>query len=260
MHKLTFINVLKQAKKPSRFYVILKKVLKKIYDAQGRHTEIQNIQWLKSNSSDFELVAIDIDKKLWEESIEVSNFIDQKSGEKLKEISVTLGGGGIYPFLYFITRLLKPENIVETGVGAGFSSQAFLLGIEKNQHGRLYSSDFPYFRLDNPEKYIGVLVDDDLKRNWDLYIEGDEINLTKILNKIDSVELFHYDSDKTYSGREKAMKTILPYVSKKGVVLMDDIQDNSFFYDYVEEIKPSEWYVFKFNSKYVGLIGNLTSR
>ena len=38
---------------------------------------------------------------------------------------------------------------------------------------------------------------------------------------------------------------------------MDDIQDNSFFYDYVEETKPDSWYVFEFEGKYVGMIGKL---
>ena len=38
---------------------------------------------------------------------------------------------------------------------------------------------------------------------------------------------------------------------------MDDIQDNSFFYDYIKENNISNWKVFKFNNKYLGIIGKL---
>ena len=37
---------------------------------------------------------------------------------------------------------------------------------------------------------------------------------------------------------------------------MDDIQDNSFFYDYVLELVNSNWYIFKFEGKYIGVVGN----
>ena len=73
-----------------------------------------------------------------------------------------LGGGGAYNIIYFLTRLIKPKIIFETGVGAGYSTYAFLTAIKENNLGTLYSSDFPYFRLNKPERYIGFLVTDDL--------------------------------------------------------------------------------------------------
>ncbi len=171
-----------------------------------------------------------------------------------------MGGGGIYPFLYFITLFTKPDCIVETGVGAGFSSYAFLAAIKVNGRGKLYSSDFPYFRLPDPESYIGIVVEESLKDNWELYIDGDEANLPRILNSIKEVDIFHYDSDRTYSGRKMAMSLIERSLSEDGIILMDDIQDNSFFRDYVEEKNAQSWYIFKFKGKYVGMIGKLTRR
>jgi hypothetical protein len=35
---------------------------------------------------------------------------------------------------------------------AGFSSSAILTALKENGEGILYSSDFPYFRIKNPEK------------------------------------------------------------------------------------------------------------
>ena len=41
---------------------------------------------------------------------------------------------------------------------------------------------------------------------------------------------------------------------------MDDIQDNSFFYDYTKENDISDWKIFEFNKKYLGIIGKLVNQ
>lgn len=189
----------------------------------------------------------------------MAQTLEDNAHKILSALEHDLGGGGIYPFLYFITRYTKPDCIVETGVAAGFSSYAFLAAIKANGKGRLYSSDFPYFRLPNPERYIGIVVEESLKDNWDLYIDGDEANLPKILRNTSKIDIFHYDSDKTYSGRHMTMSLIEGTLSKNAIILMDDIQDNSFFYDYVETKNVKSWRIFEFQGKYVGMIGNLSS-
>ena len=45
--------------------------------------------------------------------------------------------------LYVICRVMKPTNVIETGVASGASSAFILLGLDKNQHGTLYSIDLP---------------------------------------------------------------------------------------------------------------------
>ena len=75
------------------------------------------------NISDF---CISKDKSLWEEAKKFGIKLNKEGNNKLKDIKLPLGGGGAYELLYFITRLTKPNVIVETGVAAGFSSQAFL--------------------------------------------------------------------------------------------------------------------------------------
>ena len=64
--------------------------------------------------------------------------------------NIEFGGNYAVEILYFIARISKPKNILETGVAAGYSSYTFLKAIKKNKVGTLYSSDFPYFRLKNP--------------------------------------------------------------------------------------------------------------
>ena len=258
MQKINIKNICIQVLKPGRLFVMLKKVFKRLMDDQGHHSKSQNLEWIEQHSSDFKELATRLDATLWGETEKVSKTLEKSIENTFKKLEHGFGGGGVYPFLYFLTRYMKPNCIVETGVAAGCSSYAFLLAIKANGHGRLHSSDFPYFRLPNPEQYIGVVVDNALKDNWDLHIDGDEKNLPRILSKIDKIGIFHYDSDKSYSGRKKVMSMIENALDKDGIILMDDIQDNSYFYDYIEKNNPQSWHIFEFQGKYVGMVGGAT--
>jgi predicted O-methyltransferase YrrM len=198
--------------------------------------------------------ARSISPELWSEAASFAENLRQQGAARLAALPVKLGGGGRYDLLYFLTRFLRPRVVVETGVAAGYSTQAILKALQANGSGRLYSSDFPYFRLRQPEQYIGILVDDELKANWELYTWGDAKNLKHIAPKIDRVDLIHYDSDKSYRGRKSALTLLEPLMSQQTVIVMDDIQDNSFFYDYVRD-RARGWRVFDGGGKLVGLIG-----
>lgn len=251
------LNVIKQAVKPSRFQVMFKKVWKRIADERGHLQRKDNLAWIRSKCMDYRSVVELLSPSIWRESLEYSQLISNKSRETLHHIKHDLGGGGIYPLLYFVTRLTRPQVIVETGVSAGFSSHAFLSAISKNNFGMLYSSDFPLFRLPEPEELIGILVDDELKDNWVLMIDGDEMNLPRIFSQVDHVDIFHYDSDKTYSGKKFAVNCLRKGFHDKSIIIFDDIQDDSFFHDFVFHNNIVDYYIFEFESKYVGCIGNL---
>ena len=234
----------------------------KVYNRFFPHKESlskeQNLEWIKKNITDISAYANSISSTLWEEAEIESKVLEQNANTILENIKYNLGGGAAYPLLYFLTRYLSPENVLETGVAAGFSSNSILSALDKNGRGVLYSSDFPYFRIKNPEKYIGIVVEKKLRKNWHLFIEGDEINLSKICKRVNKLDMVSYDSDKTYSGRAKTLKKISHLLNENSVIIMDDIQDNSFFYDYINENNISNWKVFKFQKKYLGLIGNLS--
>lgn len=102
-----------------------------------------------------------------------------------------------------------------------------------------------------------ILVADDLKRDWRLFIDGDRVNFSKIFDEVQSVDLFHYDSDKSYVGRQFAMETIKSKLVKNAIVIFDNINDNTHFYDYVTYCQCVNFKVFRFEGKYVGLIGRL---
>ena len=157
--------------------------------------------------------------------------------------------------------MIEPETVVETGVAAGWSTRAVLDALHENDFGRLYSNDLPY--SDRPDKQdiphiergeIGILVDEDVRDRWELSLGPDRDNLPNIVQSVDSIDLFHYDSDKSYDGREFGMNQVKPKLHENSVVVMDDIEDNLFFRDFVID-RDVEYRVIKSGrSKSVGII------
>jgi len=235
MQKNNILNILKFASKPSNALVMTKKVLKRFSDTRGQLTRAEYLEWLKHHYEDFATFTETIDSLLWKEAEAVGANLKKKTDKILSQIDWKLGGGGFGPLLYFVTHYLKPYCVVETGVAAEYTSQVFLQALKENDKGVLYSSDFPYFRLPNPERYIGILVDKKLRNEWKLYINEDEKNLPKILSQVTNIDIFHYDSDKNYSGRDYAISAIEDKMSSEGIIIMNDIQDNSFFHDYITQ-------------------------
>ena len=190
---------------------------------------------------------------IWRETLDFEKSFEQWGTAKIKSTGVRLGGGGAYTFLYFICRIKRPQTVVETGVAAGWSSAAILNALAENGSGKLYSSDLPYRKRPGAYKFIGILVEDRFKENWDLNITGDKKALPEILKKVERVNLFHFDSDKSYRGREFAFKTIKRHLSKDAVLIFDDIQDNFHFKDLVQQYKL-QYFVFEFEGKFFGVI------
>ncbi len=258
-------NVIKQAFNPKRLPILCRKIVSRLFEGAKEGDKNAALEWLSSRQEDFADYAMELDEKLWHEALEYAKKLEAHSSAVLDPLNVKLGGGGFYPLIYFVTRYMKPQVVVETGVAAGFSSHAFLSAMAENKKqtgssANLYSSDFPYFRLENPEQYIGILVPAELKENWSLHIDGDEKNLPAILSSVEEVDLFHYDSDKRYSGREFAMKAICPKLSSRGVVIMDDINDNAFFMELCQKEAGKAVRIFEFGGKYIGMLGDLSSR
>lgn len=249
-------NILRFLKDRGSLLVLFDKLASRLFDTQGSLDQAQNLAWLQSQAVEFADTASAKDSQLWEEAKQFSEKLSTRAEAKLKEIDVELGGGGHYAMLYFLARILKPGVIVETGVAAGYSSASFLVAIERNAVGKLYSSDFPYFRLDSPEQYIGLLVDDKHREDWTLRIDGDKANLARILKEVDRIDLFHYDSDKRYRSKQRSLKTIESRLSAQAHLVFDDIQDDSFFHDLVANGGPysSYWSVIAYEGKFIGWI------
>src|SRR6185312_59415 len=190
--------------------------------------------WIAESAKDPAAVAAAIAPELWEEAGEFAAALDARAKPILAEIPYKLHGGADHRFLYWLTRLTKPKVVVETGVCAGWTSQTFLAAMRANGFGELYSSDFPLFHIPDPESVIGCLVEDELREHWHLYVDSDEVNLPKIVAEVDSIDLVHYDSDKAYTGRTFAVDLIEPLLGPDGILIMNDVRNDSWLYDRVK--------------------------
>ena len=254
MQNFNFFNLIKSLKNFQNIKVILKKIYARLFGVKNNKGIDNYLNFLIENAEDYDQFFSKIDTNLWSESKNVSKMINDQSKKILENIKFDLGGGGSIEVVYFLTRFIKPKNIIETGVAAGFTSYAFFEAIKKNNKGNLYSSDFPYFRLPNPEQFIGIIVPNHFKLNWNLFIKGDENNILEIKKKISSVDLIHYDSDKTYNGRKNFMKSISDLVHEQTFLVMDDLHDNTFFLDYVNNNKHLKWKILNVKKGFIGLI------
>ena len=109
----------------------------------------------------------------------------------------------------------------------------------------------PYY-FENAKLLIANLVDKKAYQNWKLLI-GPQVNFfNQFKNK--KFDFCHYDSDKSYSGRVNALKTLSPKITPQTVIIFDDIQDNLHFRDFVNQDRK-EFYVLEFEDKFIGIAG-----
>lgn len=189
--------------------------------------------WCVWNGMAFESWARALDPILWNETLDVARRIHRDAALIIPGLPITggrqgaIGGGGCdVRKLYFLARLVKAKVIVETGVSAGYSSRAFLEAIQANGCGRLYSSDLPLFLT---REQVGCMVPAPMREHWELLYEGDSINLPRILSAVRSIDLLHYDSDKSVRAKEDVFAMIRPKMARDGVIVIDDIDRDPFF-------------------------------
>ena len=69
------------------------------------------------------------------------------------------------------------------------------------------------------------------------------------------IDLLFYDSDKRYSSKRKFFKKITNYINENTIIIIDDLHNDSFFFEYIEERGIKNWHVLESSRKHiVGLI------
>ena len=178
----------------------------------------------------------------FEQAFEViSNVIPLDNSYRSSDFSVPVippnfPGGANSVFLYRLVLALKPSFVIETGVGFGISSSAILKALFANSHGYLYSIDRPAFLNQREDSDVGLAVDTSLRSRWILHYGVDRDLLPKVLHHIKPSRpfIFHYDSDKSYFGRQWAFNLILKYSPSGTVLISDDSSDNFSFFDFCQ--------------------------
>ena len=106
----------------------------------------------------------------------------------------------------------------------------------------------------NNENDVGIVVPENLKKNWILIRKPDKPGIKEALSKISGkVDLCHYDSDKSWWGRHYAYPLLWDSLKSNGLFISDDIQDNLYFSEFVKE-KVLNFAVVQYQGKFIGLI------
>ena len=221
----------------------------------SNHDTIQNYRkaydWAAANAIPYVDALKKLDLKGSAVGLDKDTIIKSKKLES--QSLIKMGGAGHIHLIHDSVKLLKAEKVLETGVAYGWSSLAILKALSIINRGHLYSVDMPYPRKKN-EKDVGIVVPNYLKKNWTLIREPDRPGIIKALKKIDGqLDLCHYDSDKSWSGRNYAFPILWKSLRSGGLFISDDIQDNLYFFEFINK-KSLEFAVVKFEGKFVGLI------
>lgn len=167
------------------------------------------------------------------------------------QAKVVMGGPGDLDLIYQSILAIKAKRVVETGVAYGWSSLAALAALRQTG-GRLASVDMPYPKANN-EAYVGLVVPDDWRGDWTLIRQPDRNGIKQALEHFSGeIDLAHFDSDKSYSGRMFAFPLLWNALRSGGLFISDDIQDNFGFRDFCAA-QDIPFAVTESTGKYVGL-------
>ena len=240
--------------KNPRYITHVFQILKRNNNSHLEKTGEESAKWCLQNCiSQEEALKKLTGKKKFKTINELYPSVIQSAQSAVLNCPVKMGGEGAISFLYHIVNEVNPKTILETGVAYGWSSLAILLAIKDFDNALLISNDMPYIKMNN-EDYVGCVVPDNLKSKWQLQrlpdIKGIPLALKKFNNSID---LCHYDSDKSYMGRMWSSPILWKALKVGGLFISDDINDNLAFKHFCKSVdrKPI---IIEHLGKYVGVV------
>lgn len=243
----------------SRLSIILQIIKKSIFkpglmiELAEEKSEIKDDERFRNHEYNFDFETIDeffkqkfpdVDIKEFEEELNEINdnveiFFSRLKNEKYpsKEKPYPIDYSISYnsrKFLYILCRIIKPKNIIETGVAYGLSSFYILSALNKNKFGTLISID-SIFRPWQTEKMIGSIIPKNLRDRWELVLGKSSEKLLEVFEKIGDVEIFIHDSLHSYKNMTFEFNCAIKKINSNGIIISDDILDNDAFYDFIKE-------------------------
>ena len=223
---------------------------KLVFDLIEERSQIQDDESHKKHEYNYDFQSVeDFFKKVFpnsnvcrydQELIELNSHVEKRFDElrfekypsKKKPYPVNYSiNSDSRKFLYYLIRVLKPKNIVETGVAYGTSSAYILKALHENRIGKLYSID-SVFRPWQTENMIGAIIPDNLKNRWELVLGKSTKKLKNLFDEHDDIDIFIHDSLHTYKNMMFEFDTAFENINKNGMIISDDIFGNDAFYDF----------------------------
>ncbi|MGC8505943.1 MAG: class I SAM-dependent methyltransferase [Thermoplasmata archaeon] len=124
-------------------------------------------------------------------------------------------------YIFSATKLLRPEKVVETGVGPGTTSYAFLSAMS-DFDGKLYSFDLGIRYGESDHMPVGFVVPQEMRSAWTLTIGDSMVTLLPVLRKISPIDIFFHDSDHTYNHVMFEMTSADRSLKKRGLIVVDN--------------------------------------
>jgi len=135
------------------------------------------------------------------------------------------GDAALVRAAWCLTRHLRPQNVVETGVAHGFTSRFVLEALEWNGMGQLSSIDLP--PLDPAmQSQIGIAVDEKLDHRWTLIAGSSRRCLPRLLRQLGGIDLFVHDSRHTERNVRFELDRAWAALRAGGAMLIDDVDSN----------------------------------
>jgi predicted O-methyltransferase YrrM len=188
-------------------------------------------------------------------------YVENYIRELTKKYDAHYSAGWVNPddavFLYWLVRKLKPKTVVQTGVCNGLSSAFIILALAKNgSEGKLHAIDIPpvfnsadgswilkgkvYGHVIPEGKSAGWMIPDAYRARFELWSGDAKALLPKLVDKLDSIDLFYHDSNHTYDHMMFEFREVKRKLTLGGLIVADDIAWNSSLWDFADEyVVPS---------------------
>ncbi len=173
--------------------------------------------------------------------------------ERVAACPTPMGGEGHLDLLYACAEGIGAQRVLETGVAYGWSSYALLLSLAMRPGSRLVSTDMPYVQQ-NSDQWVGCAIPRGLRAHWTLLRFADRRGVPMALRQLGTLDLCHYDSDKSYAGRLWGYRLLWEALRPGGLLISDDVQDNEGFRHFLEQLGDVRWGVTEAHGKYVAAI------
>jgi predicted O-methyltransferase YrrM len=141
-------------------------------------------------------------------------------------------------FCYLACRALRPAIVLETGVAYGVTTSFVLQALQQQPAGELLSIDLPPLGP-AADSFVGFLVPPELRNRWRLHRGRSRRLLPAILQQAGGLDLFIHDSLHTHRNMTWEFRHAWARLRSGGLLISDDVNQNSAFHDFVERMKPS---------------------